>query len=64
MSFEIERKFLVYDDSWRNSGIRQIKIRQAYLASDANVSIRVRVRQQQLEINSQNSLVKAEPTGI
>jgi adenylate cyclase len=44
MSFEIERKFLVRDDSWRNSVIRHVKIRQAYLDSDANVSIRVRIK--------------------
>ena len=44
MSFEIERKFLVRDDTWRNSVIRHAKIRQAYLDSDANVSIRVRVK--------------------
>jgi adenylate cyclase len=44
MGFEIERKFLVRDDGWRNSVIRQANIRQAYLDSDANVSIRVRVR--------------------
>ena len=44
MGFEIERKFLVRDDSWRSSVVRQVKIRQAYLDSDANVSIRVRVR--------------------
>lgn len=43
MGFEIERKFLVRDDSWRNSVIRHVKIRQAYLDSDANVGIRVRV---------------------
>jgi adenylate cyclase len=44
MGFEIERKFLVCDDSWRNSVVRQAKIRQAYLDSDANVSMRVRVK--------------------
>lgn len=44
MGFEIERKFLVRDDSWRNSVVRQTKIRQAYLDSDANVSMRVRVK--------------------
>jgi len=44
MSFEIERKFLVRNDSWRNSVIRHAKIRQAYLDSDANVSIRVRIK--------------------
>src|SRR6516164_7624074 len=43
MSFEIERKFLVVSDGWRNSAIRHIKIRQAYLDSNAKVSIRVRI---------------------
>lgn len=44
MSFEIERKFLVRNDSWRNSVVRQAKIQQAYLDPDANVSIRVRIK--------------------
>src|SRR5262249_32985213 len=43
MGFEIERKFLVASDSWRNSAIRHTNIRQAYLDSNAKVSIRVRV---------------------
>ena len=44
MGFEIERKFLVVSDSWRNSAIRHTKIRQAYLDSNAKVSIRVRIK--------------------
>jgi adenylate cyclase len=44
MSFEIERKFLVLSDAWRNSAIRHTKIRQAYLDSNAKVSIRVRIK--------------------
>ena len=43
MSFEIERKFLVLRDGWRDSAIRHTKIRQAYLDSNAKVSIRVRI---------------------
>src|SRR5215831_14768635 len=43
MGFEIERKFLVVSDSWRNSAIRHTKIRQAYMDSNAKVSIRVRI---------------------
>ena len=43
MSFEIERKFLVLSDVWRNSAIRRTRIRQAYLDSNAKVSIRVRI---------------------
>jgi adenylate cyclase len=44
MSFEIERKFLVLSDAWRNSAMRHTKIRQAYLDSNAKVSIRVRIK--------------------
>ena len=43
MSFEIERKFLVRGDDWRKLAKRQIKIRQAYLASNSKNSIRVRI---------------------
>jgi adenylate cyclase len=44
MGFEIERKFLVLSDSWRISAVRHSKIRQAYLDSNAKVSIRVRIK--------------------
>jgi adenylate cyclase len=44
MGLEIERKFLVRNDSWRNLAILQTKIRQAYLDSNAKVSIRVRIK--------------------
>ena len=43
MAFEIERKFLVANDSWRPSVTDQIRIRQAYLSSDGKASIRVRI---------------------
>ena len=43
MNFEIERKFLVVSDAWRNCTLRHTKIRQAYLDSNAKVSIRVRI---------------------
>jgi adenylate cyclase len=45
MSFEIERKFLVLNDAWRNSAVRQTKIRQAYLDWNAKVSLRVRIKE-------------------
>ena len=44
MAYEIERKFIERNDSWRNSAIRYTKIRQAYLDSNAKVSIRVRIK--------------------
>ena len=44
MSFEIERKFVVVSDAWREFAIRHTKIRQAHLDSNAKVSIRVRIK--------------------
>ena len=44
MGFEIERKFLVADDSWRQSITEESVIRQAYLTSRDQASIRVRIR--------------------
>ena len=44
MGYEIERKFLVRDESWRALAGEAVAIRQAYLALDAKSSIRVRIR--------------------
>ena len=44
MSFEIERKFLVRSDAWRDLVSTQTTIRQAYLATNGKSSIRVRIR--------------------
>lgn len=44
MGFEIERKFLTRDDSWRALATGAVAIRQAYLAYDSKASIRVRIR--------------------
>jgi len=44
VSFEIERKFLVRGDHWRQSVTGQAHIRQAYLASGAKSSIRIRIK--------------------
>lgn len=43
MATEIERKFLVKNDSWRASVERSIVIEQFYLAVGADRSIRVRI---------------------
>lgn len=42
MSLEIERKFLVRDDSWR-SGAQGLLLRQGYLPTQGKVTVRVRV---------------------
>lgn len=44
MPFEIERKFLVRGESWRDLATECYHIRQAYLASQGKASIRVRIR--------------------
>lgn len=43
MATEIERKFLVRDDTWRARVEKQIVIRQFYLAVTGNRSVRVRI---------------------
>lgn len=42
MGIEIERKFLVTDESWRQAVSHSRPMRQGYLASSEQVSIRVR----------------------
>jgi adenylate cyclase len=44
MSFEIERKFLVRGDAWRELATGRSEIRQAYLDRNPKVSVRVRIR--------------------
>lgn len=43
MATEIERKFLVTDDSWRNEVAKAAFYRQGYLANSDGASVRVRV---------------------
>lgn len=43
MGIEIERKFLIRDDRWRQQVERSTRMRQGYLTSDARCSVRVRV---------------------
>ena len=43
MALEIERKFLINDDSWRTGVTESIDIRQGYLNSDKERTVRVRI---------------------
>jgi len=43
MKKEIERKFLVLNDDWKKEKSESTSIKQAYLAKDKNISIRVRI---------------------
>lgn len=51
MGIEIERKFLVRDDRWRQQVERSARMRQGYLTSDARCSVRVRVAGEQGFLN-------------
>lgn len=44
MGVEIERKFLVVDDSWRDAVTSSTRIMQGYLSSSREVTVRVRVK--------------------
>jgi adenylate cyclase len=44
MGFEIERKFLVSGDGWRNFVSHRARMRQAYLTANGRTSIRVRIK--------------------
>jgi adenylate cyclase len=51
MATEIERKFLLLDDTWRSEIEKSICIRQGYLAGSEKSSIRVRIAGDQANIN-------------
>jgi adenylate cyclase len=42
MGMEIERKFLVRGDAWRSQTMGETRLKQGYLANEANASVRVR----------------------
>lgn len=47
MAIEIERKFLVRDDSYKHESFSSSHIRQGYLCSERGKTIRVRIRDEQ-----------------
>ena len=60
MSFEIERKFLVSGEAWRELARERISIRQAYLSSDAKASVRVRIKDER----DATLTIKSRPAGL
>ncbi|MCG7869575.1 MAG: adenylate cyclase [gamma proteobacterium symbiont of Stewartia floridana] len=59
MALEIERKFLVVNDKWRDSVISEAVIKQGYLATTEQASVRVRVDGDAANIN-----IKGRTVGI
>jgi adenylate cyclase len=52
MAIEIERKFLVRDDSWKQGDIiKKTRYRQGYLTSGAGSSVRVRISNHDAYLN-------------
>jgi adenylate cyclase len=60
MSFEIERKFLISGDNWRQSAVSFSTIRQAYVGADDKVSVRVRIRDNE----SATLTIKSRPSAL
>ena len=60
MSFEIERKFLVRGDDWRQLANKPMDIRQAYLAWENKASVRVRI----VDNSSATLTVKSRPVEL
>lgn len=60
MAIEIERKFLVADDSWRDSVKDSAYYRQGYLNHEIHCSIRVRVCGERAWLNIKSATIGAE----
>ena len=57
MGIEIERKFLVIEDSWREAASAGMRYRQGYLSTDAGCSVRVRVSGDRAWLNIKSATV-------
>lgn len=57
MAIEIERKFLVKNNKWKNSVESEAVMKQGYLATVANASIRVRVAKGKAHLNIKSTTV-------
>jgi adenylate cyclase len=58
MALEIERKFLVRDDSWRRAVTRSLPMRQGYLGGEGGAaSVRVRLEGDAARLNIKASVV-------
>ena len=51
MPVEIERKFLLASDEWRNQVVKSSRIRQGYLGKLDKASVRIRIQGEKANIN-------------
>ena len=59
MAVEIERKFLVKNDKWRNNILSESVIKQGYIANQENATVRIRVARDSAWLN-----IKGATSGI
>ncbi len=57
MAIEIERKFLLKDDSWREHVSASLDIQQAYFNRDDEYSIRVRIQEETANLNIKSKIL-------
>lgn len=57
MPLEIERKFLVMGDAWRQDVVRSVEMRQGYLAREGSASVRVRLEGAVAKLNIKAAVV-------
>jgi len=55
MATEIERKFLVTSNTWKDSVKRQEEFRQGYLANNESCSVRIRISGDEARLNIKSS---------
>lgn len=60
MAKEIERKFLVVDESWRSGVQRRERFEQGYLAITADCAVRVRIAGGEAALNIKNATLDIE----
>mgnify|MGYP003392300878 CR=1 FL=1 len=57
MAIEIEHKFLLANDDWRDHIIRSVKYRQGYLSSQPTSSIRIRISDEHAWLNIKSATI-------
>ncbi|MEW8507061.1 MAG: CYTH domain-containing protein [Candidatus Thiodiazotropha sp.] len=55
MALEIERKYLVINNKWRDSIIKESVMKQGYLASQPNATVRVRISDSEARLTIKGS---------
>ncbi|MCW8944188.1 MAG: CYTH domain-containing protein [Sedimenticola sp.] len=59
MAIEIERKYLVINDKWKDNVISESVLKQGYVANQPNATVRVRIAKGHAHLN-----IKSATTGI